>query len=121
MSCKTTANGRLWRRLATCAATVVGAIGPASVARADPLRLRADALAETQGTPAPAGLIVLQGEDARRPWIAAETLVWAGAGYLVTDVWVGGTQVVEHGLCTTVDSDRARAEVGQRARRLLAS
>ena len=30
-------------------------------------------------------------------------LVWAGAGYLVTDVWVSGAQVVEHGECTTVD------------------
>ena len=48
-------------------------------------------------------------------------LVWAGAGYLVTDVWVGGAQVVEEGRCTTVDGDRARAEVGQRARRLLGS
>jgi hypothetical protein len=100
MACKTTAKGRLWRRLATCAATVVGAIGPASVARADPLRLRADALAETQGTPAPAGLVVLQGEDARRPWIAAETLVWAGAGTesLTGDVLVLAVRVREpHG------------------------
>ena len=46
-------------------------------------------------------------------------LVWAGAGYLVTDVWVGGTRVVEAGRCTTIDGDRARAEVAQRARRLL--
>ena len=48
-------------------------------------------------------------------------LVWAGAGYLVTDVWVGGRRVVEAGRCTTIDEERARAEVGQRARRLLAS
>jgi 5-methylthioadenosine/S-adenosylhomocysteine deaminase len=48
-------------------------------------------------------------------------LVWAGAGYLVTNVWVGGTQVVEEGQCTSVDGDRARAEVGRRARRILAS
>ncbi len=48
-------------------------------------------------------------------------LVWAGAGYLVTDVWVGGASVVEAGRCTRIDTDRARAEVGQRARRLLCS
>ena len=48
-------------------------------------------------------------------------LVWAGAGYLVTDVWVGGRRVVEAGRCTMVDGERARAEVGQRARRLLGS
>jgi 5-methylthioadenosine/S-adenosylhomocysteine deaminase len=48
-------------------------------------------------------------------------LVWAGAGYLVTDVWVGGAPVVVEGRCITVDGARARSEVGQRARRLLAS
>jgi hypothetical protein len=47
-----------------------------SGARADPLRLRADALAETQS---PTGLVVLQGHDDVRPWISAEGLVWAGA------------------------------------------
>jgi hypothetical protein len=47
--------------------------------------------------------------------------VWAGAGYLVTDVWVGGTCVVATGAHTRVDAEKARAEVGQRARRLLAS
>ena len=48
-------------------------------------------------------------------------LVWAGAGYLVTDVWVGGAAVVEDGRCTTVDGERARARSGGRARRLLGS
>jgi hypothetical protein len=48
-------------------------------------------------------------------------LVWAGAGYLVTDVWVGGTAVVEGGDSTVIDRERARAEVGQRAHRLIAS
>jgi len=47
--------------------------------------------------------------------------VWAGAGYLVTDVWVGGRRVVEAGRCTLVDGERARTEVGRRARRLLGS
>lgn len=74
----------------------------------------------------PADVIRLRTDDARfTPSLTdAELLghlVWAGAGYLVTDVWVGGAQVVEHGHCTTVDSDRARAEVGRRARRLVVS
>ncbi len=59
--------------------TIAGAGGLSSPAKADPLRLRADALAEAQGTSSPAGLVVLQGEDAMRPWVAAEALVWTGA------------------------------------------
>jgi hypothetical protein len=54
----------------------------ASDAQADPLRLRADALAETQGASAPAGLVVLQGQDTMRTTrvsVDAEALVWAGA------------------------------------------
>jgi hypothetical protein len=47
-----------------------------STASAEPLRLRADAVAEAR---APAGLIVLQGEDKYRPWVDAEAMVWAGA------------------------------------------
>lgn len=46
-------------------------------ARADPLRLRGDALAQTRS---PTGLLVLQGEDARRPWVSAEALAWLGTG-----------------------------------------
>jgi hypothetical protein len=45
-------------------------------ARGDPIRLRADALADTSS---PAGLVVLQGEDHVRTWVDAEALVWAGA------------------------------------------
>jgi hypothetical protein len=48
----------------------------ATKARAEPLRLRADAYAETR---APAGLLVLQGQDRQYPWVDAEALVWAGA------------------------------------------
>jgi hypothetical protein len=47
----------------------------AGATEAEPLRLRADAIAEAQ---APAGLIVLQGEDKIHPWLEAEGLVWAG-------------------------------------------
>jgi 5-methylthioadenosine/S-adenosylhomocysteine deaminase len=74
----------------------------------------------------PADLIRLRTDDARFTPALSDAellghLVWAGAGYLVTDVWVGGAPVVADGQCTTVDGARARAEVGQRARRLLAS
>ena len=74
----------------------------------------------------PADVIRLRTDDARfTPALSDRELlghlVWAGAGYLVTDVWVGGQQVVAGGRCTTVDNDRVLAEVGQRARRLLGS
>ena len=74
----------------------------------------------------PADLIRLRTDDAR--FVPSVTraellghLVWAGAGYLVTDVWVAGRRVVEAGKFPHIDAERARAEVGQRARRLLAS
>jgi hypothetical protein len=79
MTCKTMATHHVRRRFVAFAVASVGAMGLASPAVADPLRLRADALAETQGTSSPAGLVVLQGEDALRPWVAAEALVWTGA------------------------------------------
>jgi hypothetical protein len=78
MRCKTTATHRVRGRFAACAVASASAMGLASPAGADPLRLRADALAETQGTSSPAGVVVLQGEDALRPWVAAEALVWTG-------------------------------------------
>jgi hypothetical protein len=79
MSCKTMASRRLGRRSAAVAIAVASAIGSSGPADADPFRLRVDVLGETQGTPAPAGLVVVQGQDALRPWIDAEALVWAGA------------------------------------------
>ena len=39
-------------------------------------------------------------------------LVWAGAGYLVTDVWVGGAAVVVGGECVQIDAERARVRGG---------
>jgi 5-methylthioadenosine/S-adenosylhomocysteine deaminase len=48
-----------------------------------------------------------------------EHLVWSASSRLVTDVWVGGNQVVAAGTCLTVDVDEARAQVETRARRLL--
>jgi len=57
----------------------VGASTWSSRASADPLRLRADALTDTQSeTQSPTGLVVLQGQDKVRPWLDAEGLVWAG-------------------------------------------
>ena len=45
-------------------------------------------------------------------------LVWSASRGLVADVWVAGRQVVADGRCTTVDEERARAEVQARAERL---
>ena len=102
MSCKTTASGRARRSSVACAVAVVWATGLPPPASADPLRLRADALAETQGTSSPAGVVVLQGDDAMRPWVAAEALVWtgepAGAPSVTGDVMVLTVRVREpHG------------------------
>jgi len=47
-------------------------------------------------------------------------LAWAGSDRLVSDVWVAGNQVVAGGRVLTVDEERARAEVQQRAQRLAA-
>jgi 5-methylthioadenosine/S-adenosylhomocysteine deaminase len=48
-------------------------------------------------------------------------LVWSGSSRLVRDVWVAGERVVAGGVCTTVDLERAREEVTERARRLAAA
>jgi hypothetical protein len=59
--------------------TWIAAVGCASFARrtsAEPLRVRGDAIAETRS---PSGLVVLQGQDRKYPWVEAEALVWAGA------------------------------------------
>ncbi|HEX3334305.1 MAG TPA: amidohydrolase [Acidimicrobiales bacterium] len=106
---------------------------PGAVTTATALRLATRGGGEALGLPVgalepgrPADVIRLRTDDARfTPSVTdAELLghlVWAGAGYLVTDVWVGGTPVIEDGRLTTIDVDRARAEVGTRARRLLGS
>jgi hypothetical protein len=57
----------------------MAAVGCTSLARqagAEPLRIRGDAIAETRS---PAGLVVLQGQDRKYPWVDAEAMVWAGA------------------------------------------
>jgi len=80
MSCKTAAADGKTRRLVVGAATAMFAscIG-AATAGADPLRLRGDALLQTEGSATPTGLVVLQGQDTQQPWVSAEGLVWAGA------------------------------------------
>ena len=121
----------LWdeMRLAPLLARAVAA-DPEIVSSATALRLATRGGAEALGLPVgalevgrPADLIRLRTDDPRfTPSVNdAELLghlVWAGAGYLVTDVWVHGNQVVAEGHCTTVDSEKARTEVGRRARRL---
>jgi 5-methylthioadenosine/S-adenosylhomocysteine deaminase len=124
----------LWDEMRLAAILARATAGdPGAVSTADALRLAtrggADALGLPVGTLEPgraADLIRLRTDDARfTPSVTdAELLghlVWAGAGYLVTDVWVGGARVVEAGRCTRIDEARARTEVGERARRLLAS
>jgi hypothetical protein len=64
------------RARGTFALGALTVLAVSSRALADPLRIRADALAESQS---PTGLVVLQGQDAIRPWVSAEALVWAGA------------------------------------------
>jgi hypothetical protein len=51
-------------------------IACAATASADPIRLRADALATTAS---PAGLVVLEADGDEGSWLSAETLVWTAA------------------------------------------
>jgi 5-methylthioadenosine/S-adenosylhomocysteine deaminase len=124
----------LWdeMRLAAIMARSVAA-DPTAISTATALRLATRGGAEALGLPVgalevgrPADVIRLRMDDARFvPSVnVAELLghlVWAGAGYLVTDVWVGGASVVADGESVLTDRTRARAEVAQRARRLIAS
>jgi 5-methylthioadenosine/S-adenosylhomocysteine deaminase len=123
----------LWdeMRLAAILARATAA-DPGVISSASALRLATRGGAEALGLPVgalevgrPADLIRLRTDDARFVPAISEAellghLVWAGAGYLVTDVWVGGSAVVERGRCVHIDSERARSEVGQRAHRLFA-
>jgi 5-methylthioadenosine/S-adenosylhomocysteine deaminase len=47
-----------------------------------------------------------------------EHLVWSSQSRLISDVWVGGNQVVADGECLTVEGPKARREVQRRAHRL---
>src|SRR5580698_7044414 len=83
MRCKTPAR-RAWSGALLVATSAWSTFPRVSDAHADPLRLRADALTESNGTSSPTGLIVLQGQDSLKPWVDAEALVWAGAKPLLT-------------------------------------
>jgi 5-methylthioadenosine/S-adenosylhomocysteine deaminase len=124
----------LWDEMRLAAILARATAGdPGAIRSATALRLATRGGGEALGLPVgalevgrPADVIRLRMDDARfTPSInQAELLghlVWAGAGYLVTDVWVGGAVVVEQGRSTLIDCEQARAEVGQRARRLSAS
>jgi 5-methylthioadenosine/S-adenosylhomocysteine deaminase len=124
----------LWDEMRLAAILARATAGdPGAVSTADALRLATRGGADALGLPVgtlepgrPADIIRLRTDDARfTPSVTdAELLghlVWAGAGYLVTDVWVGGARVVDGGRHTRIDEARARAEVAERARRLLAS
>ena len=121
----------LWEemRLAAMLARAM-AQDPAALTSAAALRLATRGGAEALGLPVgaleagrPADLIRLRTDDARfLPSVDLGELlghlVWAGAGYLVTDVWVDGVAVVAGGESLTIDREQTRAEVAQRARRL---
>jgi 5-methylthioadenosine/S-adenosylhomocysteine deaminase len=123
----------LWdeMRLAAILARATAA-DPAAVSSATALRLATRGGGEALGLAVgalevgrPADVIRLRTDDARFVPATNEAellghLVWAGAGYLVTDVWVAGVPVVVESRCVQIDSERARAEVGQRAQRLFA-
>jgi 5-methylthioadenosine/S-adenosylhomocysteine deaminase len=122
----------LWDEMRLAALLARATAGdPGAVTTATALRLATRGGGEALGLPVgalepgrPADVIRLRTDDARfTPSVNdAELLghlVWAGAGYLVTDVWVGGTCVVEDGSWTRIDGTRARFEVAVRARRLL--
>ncbi len=121
----------LWdemRLAAILARSVAG--DPAALSTAEALRMATRGGAEALGLSVgslevgrPADIIRVRTDDARFvPSLSVAELlghlVWAGAGYLVTDVWVDGVAVVSGGASLTVDRERARAEVAQRARRL---
>ena len=98
----------LWdeMRLAPLLARAVAG-DPDALSSAAALRLATRGGGEALGLPVgalevgrPADVIRLRTDDARFTPALNDAellghLVWAGAGYLVTDVWVGGTQVVE--------------------------
>ena len=124
----------LWDEMRLAAILARATAGdPGAVSTSEALRLATRGGGEALGLPVgalepgrPADVIRLRTDDPRfTPSVSdAELLghlVWAGAGYLVTDVWVGGARVVEAGRCTRIDEAQARAEVARRARRLLAS
>ena len=124
----------LWDELRLCALLArATAADPGIVSSRTALRLATKGGAEALGLPVgalevglQADVIRLRTDDPRFTPATSDDellghLVWAGAGYLVTDVWVSGERVVDGGRCTRIDAAQARAEVAQRAHRLLGS
>ncbi len=124
----------LWDEMRLCALLArATAADPSVVSTRTALRLATRGGAEALGLPVGslevgrrADVIRLRTDDPRFVPATSDDellghLVWAGAGYLVTDVWVSGDRVVEDGHCTRIDAAQARAEVAQRAQRLLGS
>ena len=123
----------LWdeMRLAAILARATAA-DPGVITSAAALRLATRGGAEALGLPVgalevgrPADIIRLRTDDARFVPALNEAellghLVWAGAGYLVTDVWVGGAAVVAGGRMRADRRGAGPDEVGERARRLFA-
>jgi 5-methylthioadenosine/S-adenosylhomocysteine deaminase len=123
----------LWdeMRLAAILARATAA-DPGALSSAAALRLATRGGGEALGLPVgalevgrPADIIRLRTDDPRFVPALTEAellghLVWAGAGYLVTDVWVGGEAMVAAGRTTQIDAEQARHEVGERAHRLFA-
>lgn len=116
---------RLAPLLARATARDPGALGT-SDALGLATRLGADALHVEAGSLEAgriADFIRLDLEDAAFvPAVSTEDvlahLVWAASSRHVTDVWVGGRQVVRDRSCTTLDEAHLRREVSARARRL---
>jgi 5-methylthioadenosine/S-adenosylhomocysteine deaminase len=124
----------LWDEMRLCALLArATAADPGIVSSRTALRLATRGGAEALGLPVGAlevgrraDVIRVRTDDPRFTPATSDDellghLVWAGAGYLVTDVWVSGERVVDEGRCTRIDAAQARAEVAQRAHRLLGS
>lgn len=76
----------------TRAAALVGVLACAAApAAADPLRLRADALATTAS---PAGLLVLEADGAVHPGMSAEAVVWVAADHTPGEDTAGDVLVI---------------------------
>ncbi|NVB81162.1 MAG: hypothetical protein HOV81_22390 [Kofleriaceae bacterium] len=87
-------------------ATVVALAASAS---ADPLRLRADALASTQS---PAGLLVLEADGAERPELSAEAVIWLAGRHDERDEARHG-DVIVIAIKARTRGDRARGTIGR--------
>lgn len=78
-------------RLAAALALALAVVLAAGAALADPLRLRADALATTAS---PAGLLVLDASGVARPGLSAEAVVWLAGGAGLDDTTHGDVLVI---------------------------